>query len=54
MQEEGGGIMLTRGEVIDDWVGSLITICAAAGFEIDDEQALRDDVFDYVRSVSYK
>jgi len=46
--------MKTRGEVIDDWVSNLISICVAAGFEIDDTQSLRDDVFDYVRSVSYK
>jgi len=52
--EEEVPIMKTRGEVIDDWVSNLIYICAAAGFEIDDTQSLRDDVFDYVRSVSYK
>lgn len=44
----------TRGGLIDDWVSDLIDICAAAGFEIDDTQSLRDDVFDYVRSVSYR
>jgi hypothetical protein len=54
VQEEGVRMSATRGDTIDDWVSSLIAICAAAGFEIDDEQSLRDDVFDYVRSVSYK
>jgi len=47
-------MMVTRGELIDCWVSNLIAVCAAAGFEIENEQALRDDVFDYVRSVSYK
>ena len=44
----------TRGELIDDWVSELIDICVAAGFEIDDTQSLRDDIFDYVRLVSYR
>lgn len=46
--------MATRGDAVDDWVSDLIAICVRMGFEIDDEQSLRDDVFDYIRSVSYK
>lgn len=48
------GGFCTRGELIDYWVSDLISICTSMGFEIDNEQTLRDDVFDYVRSVSYK
>lgn len=54
MQEEGVPVSATRGDAVDDWVSDLIAICAAAGFKIDNEQTLRDAVFDYVRSVSYR
>lgn len=54
IQEEGRPVMATRGDAVDDWVSDLIAICVRMGFEIDDEQSLRDDVFDYIRSVSYK
>ena len=54
LQEEGVVSGRTRGDLVDSWVSQFIAECQRVGFEIDDTQALRDAVFDYVRSVSYR
>lgn len=53
-RERPGGLDGTRGEWIDECVTRMLAVCEAEGFEVDDEQQLRDDVFDFVRSLSWE
>ncbi len=52
-QEPFYGEFATRGEWIDECVSRMLAICKREGFGVDDEQQLRDDVFDFVRSLSW-
>ena len=47
--------VLRRGEWIDDFLSRLLSICKNEGFSVktEDEQELRDELFDYIKSVSY-
>lgn len=45
----------SRGEWIDDFLNTLLSICDNYGFSVlrEQEQELRDELFDYIKSVSY-
>ena len=45
----------SRGEWINDFLNTLLSICENYGFSVlrDQEQELRDELFDYIKSVSY-
>jgi len=48
-------ITQSRGEWIDDFLNTLLSICDNYGFSVlhEEEQELRDELFDYIKSVSY-
>ena len=45
---------VTRGEWIDALLSKLLDACAQHEFSVSNDQQLRDDVFDFVRSLSRK
>ncbi len=49
------GVPQSRGEWIDDFLNTLLSICDNYGFSVlrEQEQELRDELFDYIISVSY-
>jgi hypothetical protein len=46
--------MTTRGDWVDDTLSRLLAVCDGLGFVVQDDQQLRDDVFDLVRSLSHR
>ena len=49
------GVPQSRGEWINGFLNTLLSICANYGFSVlrEEEQELRDELFDYIKSVSY-
>lgn len=49
------GATLSRGEWINGFLNTLLSICENYGFSVlrEQEQELRDELFDYIKSVSY-
>lgn len=51
----GDGEPQSRGEWVNAFLNTLLSICANYGYSVDpsNEQQLRDELFDYIKSVSF-